>query len=253
MLTRRHTLVGMSSLAVTLHAGGALSQEVEDTVLPPLPLELQAFGQEPDVRGPVTDYKPYGTYEPTSKQKVLAQKVLAGAQGKAPPVEVARYFLSVAQGGQGADLRSYAMAWPHYWNPVIVEFFRKIRSTSQGDTTAWCAAFMNYCLMSAATSRPLPAGSAPPTRSAASRSFRIWGQKTDAPTPGDIVVFADKGDDAHGHVGFFLAQDDTRVLVLGGNQFDGTPVRHVVCRKWLAKDGGKLKLHSYRTDPQLHA
>jgi hypothetical protein len=42
----------------------------------------------------------------------------------------------------------------------------------------------------------------------------------------------------------FVAQRHDAVLVLGGNQTNRFG-HHSVCRKWLAKDGEELKLHSF--------
>jgi cell wall-associated NlpC family hydrolase len=115
---------------------------------------------------------------------------------------------------------------------------------------------MNFCLIKAAIGKTPPAGSAEPTRSAASSTFRYWSHQVstgETPKPGDLVVFRNVQSPGYGHVGFFLAEDASRVLVLGGNQFEGTPVRHTVNRKWISKNGGVLQLHSYRTDPQLHS
>jgi len=59
------------------------------------------------------------------------------------------------------------------------------------------------------------------TNGLAARSFLAWGQATDTPEPGDIVVLR-RGGPAEGHVGFFLGLTgegaDQEVMVLGGNQ-----------------------------------
>ncbi len=219
---------------------------------------MQAYADRPSITGPITDYAPLGTNPPKSEEEVLAKKVLDKAPTNCKPIDVALYFLGVANGQQGEELRSYTTAWPVRWNPVIVKFFAATNTTPSGDTTAWCAAFVNFRLQQAAKGRAPIAGASDPTFSAASSSFRGWSSKVDldkgeTPEPGDIVVFRNKTSPGHGHVGFYVAQDANTILVLGGNQFEGTPVRHAINRKRLVKNGSVLQFHSFRTDPQLHA
>ena len=78
--------------------------------------------------------------------------------------------------------------------------------------TAWCAAFVNAVL---ATNGQVGTGSL------AARSFLGYGENTDSPTKGDIVVSRRGKNAAQGHVGFYQGTDDKgRVLVLGGNTGD---------------------------------
>lgn len=57
----------------------------------------------------------------------------------------------------------------------------------------------------------------------------------------------------HGHVGFFVAEYGDTVEVLGGNQIEGHERCHRVSSKHIKKENRVLTLHSYRTDPRLHA
>jgi len=257
-LSRRDILIA-SSVALFIPRFGfatvpdwtALSQE--DTEPPVIPESLTAFKDQPSLnQGVLTGYVPFGTQAATSDEEALAKKVLEAAPKNCPPIEVALYFHDVGQGKYGDERKPYITAWPVRWNPVIVEFFKATKLQPSGDTTAWCAAFMNYCLMIAADGKTLPAGSSPRTKSATALSFRNWGKETKNPKPGDIVVFKNVKSPGNGHVGFFLADQGEKVLVLGGNQFEGTPSRHTINRKALLKDGKVLKLHSYRTEEQLH-
>jgi uncharacterized protein (TIGR02594 family) len=230
----------------------------EDTDPPRIPDALSSVADQPSISGPITGYLPFGTHPPQPNEEILAKKVLDKAPTNCSPVQVALYFLDVAAGKYGEELRPYTTAWPVRWNPVIVKFFNVTSTTPSGDTTAWCAAFVNFCLIQSAIGRKPISGAADPTYSAASSSFRSWSSKIDVdkgeqPQPGDIVVFRNKSSPGHGHVGFFIDGDANSILVLGGNQFEGTPVRHAINRKRLAKNGGVLEWHSYRTDPQLHA
>lgn len=257
-LSRREILV-LSSLALIVprfsFATGpnwaALAQE--DTQAPEIPEQLAVFKDQPSLNhGVLTGYMPMGTKKPTSAEESLGKIVLDGVPKNCTPIEIALYFHDVGQGKYGNDRKPYITAWPERWNPVIVEFFKATKLQPSGDTTAWCAAFMNYCLMTSAIGKTMPTGASPRTQSAAALSFKNWGKTTDNPKPGDIVVFRNVNSPGHGHVGFFLADQGDKVLVMGGNQFEGTPSRHTINRKLLLKDGGVLKLHSYRTEEQLH-
>ncbi len=75
------------------------------------------------------------------------------------------------------------------------------------DETDWCSAFVNWCLTEAGYEG---------TRSALARSWLDWGQKIDSPRKGCIVIFS-RGF-RYGHVGFYVAETETDILVLGGNQ-----------------------------------
>jgi uncharacterized protein (TIGR02594 family) len=260
LINRRSLLVGTAALAAlfdrSLYAQGGVDWKalaVEDSQLPLLPPGLQGVADQPSLNGPISAYLPFGTATPTDEEKVLARRVLDQVPTGVTPAEVAIYFLNVASGKYGDELRPYTTAWPVRWNPVIVEFFTATNTRPSGDTTAWCAAFVNYCLLKSEQGKSPSAGSAQPTMSAASRSFRTWARQTDSPISGDLVVFKDRNSPGNGHVGFFIAKSGERILVLGGNQFEGTPVRHAINRKLLAKNGGVLQFLSYRTDPQLHA
>jgi uncharacterized protein (TIGR02594 family) len=96
-------------------------------------------------------------------------------------------------------------------NPKILEYFTATSLTATSDETAWCAAFVNWCLKQAGVSG---------TNSARTRSFMAWGRGVhiDEAKQGDIVVFAN-------HVGFFAGKvDDTTIHVLGGNQSNSVTI-----------------------------
>lgn len=258
-LTRRDILFGSCLAAWLPRLGFAKPQDWEtltlaDTAQPQIPHELDPFKNQPSLNeGVLTDYEPTGTEKPTNAEQVLGQDILKNLPSNCTPIEIALYFLAVGQGKFGEDRIPYITAWPERWNPVIVEFFRATTLQPSGDTTAWCAAFMNFCLMKSAKDKQLPANASKPTLSAAALSFRKWGRETSTPRPGDIVVFKNvTAPPGRGHVGFYLADQGDSVLVLGGNQFEGKPVRHTINRKLLKKDGSVLKLHSFRTEEQLH-
>ena len=138
------------------------------------------------------------------------------------PYEVASYFTtSIPQKFQYAWPEPDA-ANPTAANPLIVRFFLSTGTVPEGDTTAWCAAFANWCLKRA---------NIVGTNSASSQSFASWGEsvwnKGDSELPvtakrGDIAVFRKRTNPKLGHVAFYVDVDSTqanRVRVLGGNQF----------------------------------
>jgi uncharacterized protein (TIGR02594 family) len=96
-------------------------------------------------------------------------------------------------------------------NPEVQKYFKDSGfKWVTDDETAWCAAFINWCLAKAGlhTSNSLGA-----------RSFLKYGVSTDAPRLGDLVVFwRIKPTGPYGHVGFFVAERAEGIYVLGGNQ-----------------------------------
>jgi len=96
-------------------------------------------------------------------------------------------------------------------NPRVVEY---LHSTNLGapdrnnDETAWCSAFVNWCMERAGYEG---------TDSAWAKSWLDWGKEIQKPRKGCIVVFKRDGG---GHVGFYMGENDTHIRVLGGNQND---------------------------------
>lgn len=96
-------------------------------------------------------------------------------------------------------------------NQDIVKYFKEVgQSWVKDDETAWCAAFVGYCLEKAGHKS---------TGKLNARSYLDWGTPTDTPNVGDIVVFwrgAPSG--WQGHVGFFIREEGDKIYTLGGNQ-----------------------------------
>jgi len=107
-------------------------------------------------------------------------------------------------------------------NPRILNYFKVCSAwfeADDGDEVDWCAAFVNYCLVTSGhmgTDHP------------GARSF-FWNKKGQfislpKPVPGSIAVrryapFGDpKWESGPGHVGFVIAASETTVTLLGGNQ-----------------------------------
>jgi len=97
-------------------------------------------------------------------------------------------------------------------NARILEYGRSTTYDFKNDEIPWCAAFTCFCLEKAGW---------PSTRSARARSFETWGIPIE-PYQGCIVVLWRKSlESGSGHVGFYMGvdpMDETRIMLLGGNQ-----------------------------------
>lgn len=247
-MQRRSFLTGFvaSTAAFGFAANRALSQssgegiEIESP-MPPLPDDLVALDGQ--AAAPFIETTVVGTGKPLAHEITDAYNVLIASPFNCEPIEVAEYFLKLGQGDFGANLAKYAREWPERANPVIFHFFSATRTKPEGDATAWCAAFMNWCHVRAKAKTIDEIGKSPgffsqsgqpfsndnllrfSTNSASSGSFRC-NTKTDDPTRGDLVVMANKGTGnmtasclGTGHVAFFIAKlPDGKVRMLGGNQ-----------------------------------
>ncbi|WP_454279936.1 TIGR02594 family protein, partial [Sphingomonas sp. Marseille-Q8236] len=92
------------------------------------------------------------------------------------------------------------------------QLFRQANINVDPKMVAWCAAFVNSVLA---------AGGVKGTDSLSARSFLNYGQSTDDPNKGDIVVSRRGRNEAQGHVGFYQGTDAKgNILVLGGNTSD---------------------------------
>jgi len=101
-------------------------------------------------------------------------------------------------------------------NQSLKEFLKSGGFNIDPAKTPWCAGFVNS---------GLAAGGIEGTNSLAASSFLKWGQPTDDPRQGDIVVIASARGRGASHVGFFKGYDkEGRILVLGGNQGDRVSV-----------------------------
>lgn len=185
------------------------------------------------------------------KTWIRAHDILSKAPTKETPLKVAEYF-------KAAVPDEYQRAWPEpnasnptLANPVIVLFFVATRTAPAGDTTPWCAAFVNWCLNRAGLEG---------SKSAASQSFLGWGRpvwsKSDGGMPteaetGDIALFRRQSDPTKGHVCFFKqvsAGQPSCIEVLGGNQIKGQGKNrlHLIDEATMRIDGD-LELYSVRT------
>ena len=176
-----------------------------------------------------------GAQHPRPEETDRAVEILNAAPRGPTPRDVAHYFAELTL--TNADGERYNAEWRVRANPVIVAFFVQatdLGNLEEGDGTAWCAAFVNWCLM-----RTGKRG----TRSASSGSFRCQGREALPPQPGDIAVFKKHGFsepcEGQGHVGFFISRQGEDLTILGGNQHDcvrtsfyprGTDLTFLSCR-----------------------
>lgn len=119
-------------------------------------------------------------------------------------------------------------------NAEVVKYFKEIGQTwVKDDETAWCAAFVNWCLKKAGLQH---------TGSLAARSFLSYGVSTKKPLPGDLVVlWRITKNSSYGHVGFFVREKDDIIYILGGNQGDQVNISMY----------SKTQLLDYRVIPEL--
>lgn len=246
-MNRRNFLISASVSIAALTSRSSFAQVPADDqlqvlgALPPLPSDLKDKAASPPE--PYTETALVGTAPPSKVEINTAYQILRNSPYDTTPITVAQYFLSVGAGAYGEALRPYAREWPIRANPMIFHFFSSTQTKPEGDTTAWCAAFVNWCLLRARAKKETQIGKAPgffsqsgdpfdvadlkahSTNSASSGSFRCW-TKSAEPKVGDIVVFANKGTESltpvcrgQGHVAFYLGTPASqRVRVLGGNQ-----------------------------------
>lgn len=99
-------------------------------------------------------------------------------------------------------------------NARIVEYLRSTTYPdalidANGDSIAWCASFVNWCLLQAGYRG---------TGKANARSYLTYGAAVTEPQPGDIVVLSRPPSPTSGHVALFVKLDKNRIVCLGGNQ-----------------------------------
>jgi uncharacterized protein (TIGR02594 family) len=97
-------------------------------------------------------------------------------------------------------------------NERILEYIRTLNSgpVSESELTAWCSGFVAFVAINAGCD----------IRGATlmARSWLFVGDPIDLPTPGDVVIlWRESKSSGKGHVGFFVKQDENRVLLISGN------------------------------------
>ena len=117
-------------------------------------------------------------------------------------------------------------------NAKVLRYFKEIGQTwVKDDDTAWCAAFVNWCIKQSAGYG---------TGSLSARSFLSYGLKTTTPELGDIVVlWRISRESPYGHVGFYINETKDFINILGGNQSGEVNI----------KSFAKTQLLDYRKTP----
>lgn len=95
-------------------------------------------------------------------------------------------------------------------NPEIMKYFKEIgQDWVQGDETAWCSAFVNWCakIKGYEYSGKLNA-----------RSWLNMGMKCNFNVADIVVLWRVSPSDWRGHVGIPIKEDKNYIWILGGNQ-----------------------------------
>lgn len=193
---------------LNLRAGPGDTYRVLETV--PTGTIVTGIGQEGpwvkvDLKGDgQTDGYMFGTFLQAVSGGLPLQPGTGGLAADAPsgrsPIDIARAEM---------DLGIREVPGPRN-NPRIVMYHQTTAGGAAPDETAWCSSFVNYCVEKAGLHG---------TDSKVALSWQGWGEPSEEPKEGDIVVFRRHSPTSSGgHVGFFISQTDDKVRVLGGNQ-----------------------------------
>jgi uncharacterized protein (TIGR02594 family) len=101
-------------------------------------------------------------------------------------------------------------------NPRIEEYLSAAGLTGVSEDTGWCSAFVNWVLARIGIRG---------THRANARSWLTWdGICLARPTYGAIMVLSRPPKPWHGHVGFYVGDDQGQYVLLGGNQTNQSAV-----------------------------
>ena len=104
-------------------------------------------------------------------------------------------------------------------NPLIIGWGNSLRIAYGNDEIPWCGLFVAHCTGSQLPAEPLP------NNPLGARNWAKFGIHCD-PQFGAIIVFWRKSRSSGlGHVGFYVAEDDSAYHILGGNQGDAVNVK----------------------------
>ena len=106
-------------------------------------------------------------------------------------------------------------------NAEILKYFQSINFPNATATTAWCAAFVSFCMKNSGD--PVAAASVPKTDPALAATWKGWGDPlpvnaSDTPQGAVVVLSPTEHEDGSGHVGFFVSGNVSTITLLGGNQ-----------------------------------
>lgn len=112
-------------------------------------------------------------------------------------------------------------------NPVILgwakEVGKDVAAVYGADSIPWCGLLVAVVCRRAG--KPVIAGPL------WARNWARWGQKADKASLGDVLVFQRPGG---GHVGFYIAEDESAYHVLGGNQSDRVSIARIAKSRCIA-------------------
>lgn len=123
-------------------------------------------------------------------------------------------WLAVARGEIGIK----EIPGPNLSNPRIEEYLRTTRAGPHAvEDVPWCAAFVMWVLQQTGI---------PGTGALAARSYMKWGVPLARPIEGCVcVLWRENPKGFKGHIGFWLADDRDKLVLLGGNQANAVMVR----------------------------
>lgn len=102
-------------------------------------------------------------------------------------------------------------------NPRVLKYHAATKLKAGSDAVAWCSSFVNWVVQQVSLKS---------TESAAARSWqRMFPNHPGSPQVGDICVFSRGTNPNQGHVAFFVAETESNIFVLGGNQSQAVNVK----------------------------
>lgn len=153
----------------------------------------------------------------------VARPVTDATQAKLAPIDRASQFGSRPLSGQQNPYMAMASKFlgtnEANGSKALSGFFQQsLGQNIDPKATPWCGAFAGSVLQAN--------GQQIPKNPLAARSYLNFGQPTNEPKLGDIVVLRRGNDNIHGHVGFYNGLDaQGRPTILGGNQSNGVSVK----------------------------
>lgn len=168
------------------------------------------------------------------RSRASVDEVIAALEADlAPPVPVVHSapWLDIARGEIGVK---EIKGGRHH--PRVLEYLATCEKLGkwgrERDETAWCSAFVNWCMEQARYEG---------TDSAMARSWLGWGVELDEWRPGCIVVLSRGPDPRFGHAALYTEHDTENglPLLLGGNQDDQVKISpysesRMLSRRWPA-------------------
>jgi hypothetical protein len=216
-LGRRSLLFGLGALIAT---GPVVRAQQSDEDYAPFEFNDIFAG----VKGPISDSDP---------NDLVKVGIIVGLAPTDNFASIMEYLASIdknrslGENAIGSTGEYFNTRWKKIANPLLIKFFHDIgykNTPMAGDCTPWCAATISWALKR--SGRDLP------NDPASSQSFlHGYGRKLDfpheQPQSGDLCVFTDIDDHAHGHVGAWrkFTANQSSVVLLAGNQDGSGPTQ----------------------------